>query len=525
MSSTIGAGPPLVALSPPAAGLALSLRGHRAAQPQPEEPWAVRHLLPLVAAPAAVFLLTARSQRQRRGAARRCRPLQLQAVPKAASWTAGQQNPQVFASEEEYLAHLESKAKLPAGFKVGNTQLKFVPREVPQMGELPMRLTVIAMDEPTPDYAAVFTRNAFPGAPVRVGRRRLAGGQPLQAICVNNKVSNVLPSDGGEEASEKVCAAVAAALGLKAGASSVLPSSTGVIGWCLPADELAAAAPGAVAALQSKSALPGAQGIMTTDRFPKLSSVELPGGARLVGFSKGAGMIEPNMATMLCYLLTDAQVPGGKATLQEALSEAVKATFNCISVDGDESTSDTAVLLSSGKVPCTDVAAFKAALLEVCGDLASLMVHNGEGTEHVIRVKVEGAVSDIAARDLGRAVVNGPLFKSAVAGNDPNVGRLVAKVGQTLGALGQQALAEGTVCKIGGEAIFEHGRFALDSEKEKRLSAHMKDAKADSSLKYPPHRRVVDVEVYLGGGGSGKAVVLGSDLTKEYVEINADYRS
>eukprot|EP00435_Cladocopium_sp_Y103_P030600 s2336_g7.t1 len=164
-----------------------------------------------------------------------------------------------------------------------------------------------------------------------------------------------------------------------------------------------------------------------------------------------------------------------------------------------------------------------SALRELCRDLAAQVVRNGEGTQHVIRVTVSGADKEMA-RKVGKAVVNGPLFKSAVAGNDPNVGRWIGKVGQTLGASGA-AMAEGCVCKIGGETIFEDGQFRLDTEKERRLSGHLKFAAANCDLPYPEHRQVVDVEVILGGGGSGSAVVLGSDLTTEYVKINADYRS
>eukprot|EP00928_Gymnodinium_smaydae_P019824 TRINITY_DN17635_c0_g1_i1.p1 TRINITY_DN17635_c0_g1~~TRINITY_DN17635_c0_g1_i1.p1 ORF type:complete len:588 (+),score=152.69 TRINITY_DN17635_c0_g1_i1:64-1827(+) len=444
------------------------------------------------------------------------------------SWTPGAQNALEFGSEEEYLAYLRSQAELPDGFSVGVADLKFVPREAEAMGALPMNLTVIALDRPTDDYAMVFTSNAYPGAPVRVGRRRLEEGLPLQAIAVNNKVSNVLPSEerGGQAASERVCAAVARALSLPGGASSVLPCSTGVIGWRLPAAELEAAAPLAAAAMRGGSALPAAQGIMTTDRYPKLSSRNLPGGARLVGVVKGAGMIEPNMSTMLCFLFTDAKLPGGRKALQAALSDAVACSFNSCSIDGDESTSDTCALLSSARVPCDDVAAFGEALREVCCDLAAQMVHNGEGTEHVIRVAVSGAPDDAFARKLGRDIVNGPLLKTAVAGNDPNVGRLVAKVGQLLGRAGvDKELIDGCVCLIGGEVIFANGTFALDSEKEQRLAAHLRCAAVDGHEPYPSHRRVVDVEVRLGGQGLGRAVVLGSDLTKEYVAVNADYRS
>lgn len=441
-------------------------------------------------------------------------------------WQAGKQDEQEFGSEEEYLAHLESQAKLPLGFRVGLGGLKFIPEEAQEMGELPMKLTVVCLDEPTSAYAAVFTSNAFPGAPVRVGKQRLAQGCELQAMVVNNKISNVSPpdEDGGLSASEAVCGEVAKQLNLPGGASSVMPSSTGVIGWRLPVKEMIAAVPDTLGSLQGESALPAAKGIMTTDRYPKLSARELPGGARLVGIAKGAGMIEPNMATMLSFLMTDAALP--RSDLQEMLDEAVSGSFNSISVDGDESTSDTVLLISSER--CSPPApglreAFRTALQEVCADLSALVVHNGEGTQHVIRVAVTGASDEATARRVAKAIVNGPLFKSAVAGNDPNVGRLVGKVGQALGSAGA-SMAAACVCRIGGETIFEDGRFALDTEKERRLSSHMKMAQADSKLGYPPHRRVVDVEVCLGSG-PGEAVVLGSDLTTEYVEINADYRS
>lgn len=450
----------------------------------------------------------------------------------ASEWIAGQQETKEFKSLEDYTQHLQSMSKLPAGFRVGISSLKFVPQEAQEMGEKPMRLTLFCLDNPTNAYSAVFTSNAFPGAPVIVGRQRVKNNSPLQAIIVNNKISNVMPgdADGGVGASERVCERVAKELGLPGGGQNVLPCSTGVIGWRLPVDEMCSAVHGTVAALQSDSAYVAAEGIMTTDRYPKMSCADLPGGARLVGMVKGAGMIEPNMATMLGYLLTDAALP--KSFLEDSLKKAVGSSFNSISVDGDESTSDTLILISSERCPVPtdegELASFKAAFAEalhsVCQDLAAQVVHNGEGTSHVMRVSVSGATDDVTAKRIGRAVINGPLFKCAVAGNDPNVGRLVGKVGQALGREGV-AMAEGTVCRIGGEAIFENGKFALDTQKEKRLSAHLKYAMADCNLNYPPHRRVVDIEVCLGGGGKGKAVVLGSDLTKEYVEINADYRS
>ncbi|CAK9074504.1 Arginine biosynthesis bifunctional protein ArgJ [Durusdinium trenchii] len=451
------------------------------------------------------------------------------AAGSGAEWLAGKQDEREFASEEDYLKTLELEGALPKGFQIGCSSLRFVPEEAKEMGQLPMKLTVLCLDEPSDRVAAVFTQNAFPGAPVRLGKQRMASQEKIQAIVVNNKISNVSPpdDDGGLSASAKVCEALATSLQLPGGGSSVLPSSTGVIGWRLPVAEMVEALPSAKDLSASSNAVNAAQGIMTTDRYPKLCARSLPNGGRLVGIAKGAGMIEPNMATMLCFLMTDVDLP--REELQDQLSECVLKSFNAISVDGDESTSDTVVLISSQQCSSpVDPSDFKLALQEVCMDLAAQIVRNGEGTGHVIRVSVSGANCDQTASSVAKAVVNGPLFKSAIAGNDPNVGRLIGKVGQTLGSLGHlgEQMAQNCICRIGGETIFENGQFSLDTEKERRLSGHLKFAAADCESPYPEHRRVVDVEVILGGGeGPGKAVVLGSDLTTEYVKINADYRS
>jgi len=207
-----------------------------------------------------------------------------------------------FSSRDAHRNWLAQHATLPAGFRVGTTRFDFVPREAPKPAK--MTLTLIALDKPTPDFAAVFTKNAFPGAPVIVGRARLS--EPtLGAILVNNKISNVC-APGGVEASERLCGELAKQLGLSAG--QVLPSSTGVIGWTLPVDAMLPALPKAVEALTNSSVLPAAEGIVTTDLYPKIRSVQL-GGGRIVGIAKGAGMIEPNMATMLVYIMTDLVVP------------------------------------------------------------------------------------------------------------------------------------------------------------------------------------------------------------------------
>ena len=391
-----------------------------------------------------------------------------------------------------------------------------------------MTLTLIALDQPTPNFAAVFTKNAFPGAPVIVGRARL-GVPALGAIIVNNKISNVC-APGGVEASESVCLETARLLGMSAG--EILPSSTGVIGWGLPVDAMLSALPQAVAALGGPTIMPAAEGIVTTDLYPKVRRADLGGGS-IVGIAKGAGMIEPNMATMLVYILTDLTVP--RADLRAMLTRAVDATFNCISVDSDTSTSDTVVLASSGRVPCTDAAAFEGALTQVCRDLAEDVVRNGEGVRHVLRVAVQRAATPALARALGKAVVNAPLFKCAVAGNDPNVGRLVQAIGKHVGAHAPDTDVSRLRAAIGGIEIFANGAFQLNPVKEAALVAHLKGAELYASaapkdgvfaaaVDYPPHERCVEILIDLGTG-DGAATVFGADLTHEYVSENADYRS
>ena len=272
-----------------------------------------------------------------------------------------------FSSRDAHRAWLASQAALPAGFRVGTTRFEFMPREAPKPAK--MTLTLIALDQPTADFAAMFTRNAFPGAPIIIGRKRL--DEPaLGAIIVNNKISNVC-APGGVEASEQICAKTASLLGLAP--TAVLPSSTGVIGWTLPVDAILNGLPAAASSLTASSILPAAEGIVTTDLYPKIRRADLGGGS-IVGIAKGAGMIEPNLATMLVYILTDIAIP--RAELRAMLARAVDASFNSISIDSDTSTSDTVALVSSSRVPCTDFAAFEKALaaigfFEVCSRSAS----------------------------------------------------------------------------------------------------------------------------------------------------------
>jgi glutamate N-acetyltransferase/amino-acid N-acetyltransferase len=430
-----------------------------------------------------------------------------------------------FPDRNAHRAWLASQSALPAGFRVGTTRFEFTPEEAPKPAK--MTLTLIALDQPTSDFAALFTKNAFPGAPVIVGRRRLAEPR-LGAIIINNKISNVC-APGGVETSERICAATARLLGIRD--TEVLPSSTGVIGWRLPAEAIAAALPQAAQALAGNSILPAAEGIVTTDLYPKVRRAPVGAGS-IVGIAKGAGMIEPNLATMLVYLLTDVAVP--RTELRAMLARAVDASFNRISIDSDTSTSDTVALLSSARIP-SDTSEFERALQKVCTDLAEDVVRNGEGVRHVIRVTIRRAPDLALACALGKTVVNAPLFKCAVAGNDPNVGRLVQAIGKYIGASGANVDLSRFRATMGGIEIFSDGVFRLDPQKEQALVMHLRHAELYASappkngvftapIDFPPHERCVELEVDLGAG-SAEATIIGGDLTHEYVSENADYRS
>jgi glutamate N-acetyltransferase/amino-acid N-acetyltransferase len=237
---------------------------------------------------------------------------------------------------------------------------------------------------------------------------------------------------------------------------------------------------------------------------------------------------------MLVYILTDLDVP--RAELRAALFRAVDASFNCMSIDSDTSTSDTVVAISSGRVPCRDLAAFERGLQQVCADLTEDVVRNGEGVHHVLRVSVTGAPTETLARSIGKSVVNSPLFQCAVAGNDPNVGRLVCAIGKHVGALDANLDMSRTRLSMGGIELMSAGVFRLGPDKERKLVQHLKAAELYASVppadgltfrppvSYPPHERSVEIEIDLGLG-SESAVVLGADRTHEYISENADYRS
>jgi glutamate N-acetyltransferase/amino-acid N-acetyltransferase len=423
-----------------------------------------------------------------------------------------------FSTESEYRRYLTAVAELPAGFRVSTASLSFVPSERPTLEPYRMNLSLICADEPVESFAGVFTRNAFPGAPVIIGRRRM--DEPsIQGIVVNNKIANVRSATGIRDA-ERITEVLGRELRIRP--ERLLSVSTGIIGWTLPVPEMEGALPELVSGLRTGSALDVADAIMTTDSFPKVRRVELGEGS-LVGIAKGAGMIEPNMATMLVFLLTDVAIE--RDTSRSLLKAAVDSSFNTISVDGDMSTSDMVLLLSSGVKPAVPDTTLGEALGELSRRLAADVVRNGEGTGHVIRVRVSGLPDNQTARSAAKAIVNSPLVKTAIYGNDPNVGRILSALGDFAGSAGVTIKPEQVKIYVGPETVYAAGAFEIDREKEIRLSEYLKSAALNPRLRgYPQHQRSVEIRIACAGGpGEGEAI--GADLSDQYVRENADYRT
>ena len=421
-----------------------------------------------------------------------------------------------FSSEEDYLQVLNSRSKLPEGFSAATTTLDFTSMERQQ--RLSMNLALILLDEPSSRFAGLFTRNRFCGAPILIGRRRIEQ-EALRGVLINNRIANV-GAPGGVEDARLLCAGVGELIGEPG--DRILPASTGIVGWKLPVESMNEALPNLMAGLHRESSLPVAQAIMTTDSYPKLHREEVGGGC-ILGMAKGAGMIEPDMGTMLAFILTDLKME--REQLRRALQSSVDKSFNRISVDGDQSTSDMALLFSSARKPGVSEDGFREALDKVCLRLAEDVVRNGEGVAHVIRVCVEGAPSQSLAAAAGKAVVNSPLVKTAVFGNDPNVGRIVSALGDFASAVRFPIDLKRLRLSMGGDEIFVDGCFFLDAGKEERLNRYLTESALDPAAKgFPAHDRQVVLEIDLGAGEE-RAEVLGADLSYQYVKENADYRS
>ena len=349
--------------------------------------------------------------------------------------------------------------------------------------------------------AAVFTRNQFPGAPVVLGRETIRRGV-LRGIVANSKYSNVATGPEGVEHARRMAEAAAKEIGTDA--SRVLVSSTGVIGVPLPIDVVEKGIIGISRELVADPIV-GAEGIMTTDTYPKALSLTVPGSdVTITWVAKGSGMIEPNMATMLAYIFTDAAIDA--PALDEALRDAVHVSFNMLSVDTDTSTSDTCAILANGLAGAVDPRRFADALTAGCVRMTEMLARDGEGAEHLIRATVRGAASEDDARTVAKSLVNSPLVKTMVHGADPNVGRLLMAVGKCFGV---RLDARAIDASINGHPVVRGGR---------RLEFD------DNVVRATLAAETVDLGVSLGVG-SFSATAYGCDLTRGYVDENAAYYS
>ncbi len=387
---------------------------------------------------------------------------------------------------------LHESPRFPTGFRCAATCCGIKTSGKPD-------LSLFVSDRPAA-AAAVFTRNQVPGAPVVVGRERIRAGR-LQAVVVNSRVSNVGTGEEGIARARRMGTAAGEALGVDP--ELVLMSSTGVIGVPLPIEKIEAAMPALAGALQDDP-MEGARGIMTTDTHPKAVSLDVGERATLTVVAKGAGMIEPNMATMLVYAFTDAALDA--PALDRTLRAVVDDTFNMLSVDTDTSTSDTCALLANGAAGPVSEDAFRQALVEAFTAVTEMLARDGEGAETLLRVTVTGAASREDARTVAKSLVNSPLVKTMVAGGDPNVGRILMAVGKCFDARVDPDRIE---ARIGGTPVVEGGRRAqFDDDAVRNL------------LEQDP----VDLEVDLGVG-EARARAWGCDLTHGYIEENAAYYS
>jgi glutamate N-acetyltransferase / amino-acid N-acetyltransferase len=360
--------------------------------------------------------------------------------------------------------------------------------------------------------AGVLTQSLTASAPVEACRESLSHGH-ARALVVNSGNSNAFTGKAGVESVERIATTLAKCFGCKK--QDIYSASTGVIGEILPDKKITAVLPAMQKKLSADNWEQAARAIMTTDTYPKMATRSAEIGGKKVtinGIAKGSGMIAPDMATMLAFVFTDASIP--MPVLQHLLEHANAKTFNCITVDGDTSTSDTLLAFATGKAgnkppqfaADTLAADFARALHEVLHELALHVVKDGEGAEKLITVNVAGAASDVAARRIAMSIANSPLVKTAIAASDANWGRIVMAVGKA----GERADRDKLSIKIGGVVVAKDGAADPDY-REAQIESHMqgRDIK-------------IDVDV---GIGAGIATVWTCDLTHGYIDINGSYRS
>ena len=360
--------------------------------------------------------------------------------------------------------------------------------------------------------AGVFTKNRFCAAPVQICREHLLTGKPIRALVINTGNANAGTGEPGYQNAIKTCDQLASLMGLTR--EQVLPFSTGVILEPLPVDKLVAALPGAIANLEADNWYNAAESIMTTDTQPKATSKQVTIGGKsvtLTGISKGAGMIQPNMATMLGYVATDAKI--SSALLQELTSQVADVSFNAITIDGDTSTNDSFIVIATGAsgVEITkgveDFDIFRKALVEISQNLAQMIVRDGEGATKFIEIEIAGGKNPQECRQVAKAIAHSPLVKTAFFASDPNLGRILAAIGyagiEDLDVSGVQLwLDDVWVAKNGGR----HPDYREEDGQRVMKKAEIK-IRADL------------------GRGQVSQTIWTCDLSHEYVSINADYRS
>lgn len=367
---------------------------------------------------------------------------------------------------------------------------------------------MLAVMQPGTAVAGVFTRSATRSAPVLDCQAKLSGAADgPAAILVNSGNSNAFTGHYGQSSVQAITQAVADATGVPA--ERVFTASTGVIGEPLPHERILAKLDELNDALDDGAIDAAAKAIMTTDTFPKGASAQIEIGGRTVsiaGIAKGSGMIAPDMATMLVYIFTDAR--HDQAALQALLARLTDKTFNCITVDSDTSTSDSLMLCATGAagVDATGNADFEDALHRVMLDLAQQVVRDGEGATKFVEIRIAGAASDADAKTHGLAIANSPLVKTAIAGEDPNWGRVVMAIGKSGAAADRDRLS----IRFGDILVAEKGWVSPDYREE------------DATAYMQGQNLVIAVDL---GLGDGQATVWTCDLTHGYIEINADYRS
>ncbi|GEM48084.1 bifunctional glutamate N-acetyltransferase/amino-acid acetyltransferase ArgJ [Deinococcus cellulosilyticus] len=359
--------------------------------------------------------------------------------------------------------------------------------------------TVIASEVPA-SGAAVFTQSAFCGSPIIVGREHVKDGV-LQAFVINSGNSNVATGEQGIQNAREIVRLVADELGIKP--EDILPSSTGVIGRQLPMDIIRAGIQGVGRDLKDGHLEDAAVAIMTTDTRPKVRSAQI-GDAVLVGMAKGSGMIEPNMATMLSYFVTDAKID--PETLQSLLRDVVNLSFNMVSVDTDTSTSDTVAMMANGLAGEVDLEEFRRVFTAMAIELAQDIARDGEGATKLIEVRVKGANSFRDAKALAKSIVNSPLVKTAIFGTDPNWGRIAMALGKVDT---QDTRIDPYQVQISFGDLMVYDKGNSDAGQLDALTRYLQGTDI-----------LIDVHLNLG---SHEATVWGCDLTYDYVKINGEY--